>query len=834
MRENKNNRNDKSSIICDPPEILAPAGDMNALIGALKGKADAVYLGVGNFNARQGANNFSLDELEKAIDLAHLRNVKVFLALNIPIKQKELQKAIDVVDKAYSYGIDAIILEDIGLMSLVKKYYPDLPIHASTQLTIHNKKAVDFIEMAGAKRVILSRELTAAQVKDIIDKSHIDVELFVHGALCYSYSGRCLFSSFISRRSANRGACVQPCRRSYRIMIDGKDAKNRAIGEYPISCAELCTLPDLEKIVETGVVSLKIEGRMKRPEYVTASSTIYKDAVDKICSTGQNFSPDDLQKREDELSKLFYRGFTKGFVLEESDVSHQKFSSNYGIFLGKVQRILPSKNNTGLEVILHQDITDKDGIAIFTKNKMLGSKIESIGSRGEEISKASKGDKVTIGISSKTAKAVRNHDEVYLSTDSALIESLQNQEIKDLPLDIIVTARRGRAFSIVAKGKYGGLSFTDEFIVQDAKSSPTNKKQIIKAIEKLGDTSYSARSLKIDMDENIFVPMGVVTGARRELISMLQNEALKTYKHQEKKPQIEEVDIESTLEDDASLAAKKRLLSVDINGPKFLPDAIDAGADIVYMPIEWFKMISESKSEMNIQELSEMDIEIVFTTPQVTFDEEFEQLRELMMQVKASGFKLACSNFGTIQVGKEIGAEYIVQREMNIFNADTAKKFFENGAHRVTVSTELDLDEIEDICMNSGNRTEHEIEMLAHGRELLLITENDLLKPFADKRMLKKKSDVYLVDRKNDRFPVKRSGTRTLIYHSKVLNMLEHMDDIMAYDLDVIRLDLSLNSRREVSDIVKAYRAALSGKSIKLRGNNREVPTTGHYFDGVM
>jgi putative protease len=821
--------------ICNPPEILAPAGDMDSLLGALKGKADAIYLGVGDFNARQGANNFTLDELEEAIDMAHLRSVKVFLALNIPIKQKELQRAIEVVDRAYSYGIDAIILEDIGLMSLITKLYPDLPIHASTQMTIHNKKGVDFIEDAGADRVILSRELTADQVKDIIDKSHIDVELFVHGALCYSYSGRCLFSSFISRRSANRGACIQPCRRSYKIMIDGKEVKNRDIGEFPISCAELCTLPELEKIVEAGVMSLKIEGRMKRPEYVTASSTIYKDAVDKICSTRENFSPDELQKREDELSKLFYRGFTKGFVLEEKDVSHQKYSSNYGIFLGKVQRIIPSNTNTGLDVILHQDITDKDGIAIFTKNKMLGCKIESIKIRDVDVTEASAGDRVILAVSSKTAKPVRNHDEVYLSTDSALIESLRKQKLSTVPLDISVSVKKGKAFAITVKEARGEGSFIDEFIVQDAKKSATTKDQIIGAIEKLGDTPYSIRSIKVDMDENIFVPMGVLTGARRQVVSLLEGEALKAYKREEKKPLIENIDVESTIERDAEISAKKRILSVEVNGPKFLSGAIEAGADIVYLPIEWFKLIADGDFEMTIQDIEGMDAEIVFITPQVSFDAELAQIKELMIQVKNSGFKLACSNFGTIQIAKEIGADYVVQKEMNIFNANTALKFFDQGACRATVSTELNLDEIGDICINSHAKApEKQIEIVAHGRELLLITENDLLKPFVDKNMLKKKSDVYLIDNKDVRFPVKRSGTRTLIYHSQVLNMLEHINDLMAYDVDVIRLNLSLNSHREVIDITKAYKTAIAGKTVKMKGNNREVPTTGHYFDGVM
>ncbi|WP_406661762.1 DUF3656 domain-containing protein [Methanolobus sp. ZRKC3] len=820
---------------CQPPEILAPAGDMDSLLGALKGKADAVYLGVGDLNARQGAKNFTLDELEDAIDLAHLRNVKVFLALNIPIKQNELQTALDVVDEAYSYGIDAIILEDLGLMSLLRKTYPDLPLHASTQMTIHNKKGVDFIEEAGAARVILSRELSSDQVSDIINKSNIDVELFVHGALCYSYSGRCLFSSFLSKRSANRGACIQPCRRKYKVMVDGKEISNRIIGEYPISCAELCTFPEIEKLVHAGVKSLKIEGRMKRPEYVTASSTIYKDAVDRICSTGENFYPEDMEEREAELTKLFYRGFTKGFVLEEDDVTHQKYSSNYGIFLGKVQRISPSKSNTGLDVILHQDITDKDGIAIFTQAKMLGCKINSIKFHGEEVTEASAGERVTLEISTKTAKAVRNHDEVYLSTDTALLERLQKQKLRGVPLDIRVSAKNGKPVVVAVKEERGEITFTDEYVVQDAKSSPTTKEQIIKAITKLGDTPYISNSIKVDADENIFIPMGVLTGARRQATSLLEEKVLENYKHEEKKPLIEDSDASSVSNPDTDASSKEPLLGVEVNGPKFLPSAIDGGADIVYMPIEWFETLVSGGSEISVQELAEKNVEIVFMTPQVSFDNELMETEGLMKRVHGAGFKVTCSDLGAIELAKEMGMDYVVQKDMNIFNAATVSNFFDSGACRVTLSTELNLDEIKDISGSlEGKYPQKQVEIVIHGRELLLVTENDLLKPVADQNMLKRNSDVYLIDKNDDRFPVRRSGTRTLIYHSKVLNMFDHIDEVMTSGADVLRLDLSLNSRREVAEFTKAYKDAISGKPSKMRGNNRETPTTGHYFDGVL
>jgi putative protease len=308
------------------PEILAPAGDRESLLAALKGGADAVYLGIRDFNARWGATNFELDELEDAIDLAHSHNTKVFLALNIPIKQDEIQDAIDIIDSAYSAGIDAIIMEDLGLLRIIRETYPDLKLHASTQMTIHNTAGAQFVEDIGVDRVILSRELDTTELKNIIDNTGIKAEVFVHGALCYSYSGRCLFSSFISGRSANRGACAQPCRLRYRFIVDGRDVDSTkiGIGEYPISNAELCTLSGIDEIINTGVVSLKIEGRMKRGEYVTKSASAYKSAVEKLKNNGV-LDKDEIEADEKELKKLFYRGFTKGFMLGESDVTHPKY-----------------------------------------------------------------------------------------------------------------------------------------------------------------------------------------------------------------------------------------------------------------------------------------------------------------------------------------------------------------------------------------------------------------------------------------------------------------------------------------------------------------------------
>lgn len=826
---------------CQPPEILAPVGDAEALLGALKGAADAVYLGVEDFNARKGAKNFSLDSLEESIDLAHSRNVKVFLALNIPIKQKELQAALDVVDKAYSWGIDAIILEDLGLMRILSRAYPELPLHVSTQMTIHNLEGVAFAEEAGASRVIVSRELTAEQVKDIVDKSNIEIEIFVHGALCYSYSGRCLFSSFLSDRSANRGACTQPCRRQYHLTIDGKEADKGLLGEYPISCAELCTLPELDRIVKTGIKSLKIEGRMKKPEYVTASSEAYKAAVESICSTGRNLDPEEIEAFETDLAKLFYRGFTRGFVSGEKDVTHQKYSSSYGLLLGKVKEISRSKHHAGLRIKLLQDLSDKDGIGILTSMRMLGCRVDAIISAGEKVEKASKGDEVILEISPKTGKAVRVQDEVFLSTDNKLIDALQKKKLRTTAATLRVFARPGENLRIEMEEARSWISFTDEFIVPEAKSSPTTAEQISAAMEKLGDTPYHAGSVEVIDSGNIFIPVGVLNNARRQAASLLRQTVLSSYKKELKKPLAERLAPElagfrkpSAAEKTISGGRKKLLLSVDVSSPESLFIAAHAGADIIYVPMECFSELTNAVNRLQLGELISRGTEIVFVTPQVAFDHELENVRKEMEDIKSAGFIVACSNAGTIRMASRLNLPSVAQRELNVFNAVTAGTYFGYGARRVTLSTELNIEEMRDLSLALGDeRGQHQLEVLVYGRELLLITENDLLKPLIDRNLIHRDSNMALEDNRGDAFPVRRLGKRTLIYHSKVLDMREHLEELRESGVDVIRLDLSMSNKKDVRENIRAYRSSLEGKKSRPLPKDENV-TLGHYFEGVL
>ncbi len=835
-------------------EILAPAGDRESLLAALKGGADAVYLGIRDFNARWGATNFELDELEDAIDLAHSHDTKVFLALNIPIKQDEIQDALDIIDSAYSFGIDAIIMEDLGLLRIIRETYPDLKLHASTQMTIHNTAGVEFVEDIGADRVILSRELDTKELKNIIDNTNIEAEVFVHGALCYSYSGRCLFSSFISGRSANRGACTQPCRLRYRFIVDGRDIDSTkiGIGEYPISNAELCTLPEIDKIVNTGVVSLKIEGRMKRGEYITKSASAYKSAVENLKNNGV-LDKDEIEADEKELKKLFYRGFTKGFMLGESDVTHPKYSSNYGLFLGKVVDIADFRYTTSLMVKLHEDFHAKDGIGIQTRTRMLGSAV-NVMKRGEErIESAKAGETVIFEISSKTGKSVDIGNEVYLTTDRHLLNRLQETDLKRTPVSIKVTAKKDEKLKIEierATGETEGVVFEDDYIVQQAMKAPTTEEKIKTIIEKLGDTPYSAESVDVVADEDIFIPIGVLTNARREAAERLLQKTIKGYKRESKNPNLSDLDKlrsgrkEETETDATAIttnskndSAKAALLSVEVNDADSMFYAADAGADIVYVPIEQFSELKNPTNEEKMNDLiakKEEGIEFVFIVPQITHDNELISLTPLIEEVKTAGFGVSCSNLGAVQVAKTCGIPFVAQKELNTFNALTSSVFFDAGAHRVTLSSELNLDEIWYICENpAASNKDHQIEVVAHGRELLLVTENDLLKPLVDKNLLETDSDVLLVDKKERRFPVKRWGTRTLIYNFEVLNMLDDVEELKGSGADVLRLDLRLNTKKEVKEITKAYRDALMGNRGRIRGRQGDVYTKGQYFRGV-
>ena len=317
------------------PELLSPAGNTASFYAAIEGGCDAIYLSGNMYGARSFAGNFTNEELKEAVEIAHLYGVKIYVTINTLIYEAEVKNFLVYVDYLVSIHVDAVIVQDIGMMDLLRITYPELEIHASTQMHIHNLEGAKLLEKLGIKRVVLARETPIELISTIRKSTSIELEIFVHGALCVSYSGQCLMSSLIGGRSGNRGTCAQCCRQPYELSYNGKKQNKE---DYLLSTKDLNTLSMIPKLMDANVDSLKIEGRMKRPEYVYLVTSLYRKAIDSYFETGKV----DIQERDiEDLKKIFHRGFTKGFLFhEENDLFVNEYRPNHmGIPIGIVKSI---------------------------------------------------------------------------------------------------------------------------------------------------------------------------------------------------------------------------------------------------------------------------------------------------------------------------------------------------------------------------------------------------------------------------------------------------------------------------------------------------------------
>ncbi|MFT5874305.1 MAG: putative protease, partial [Clostridium sp.] len=470
-------------------ELLAPAGSMESVYAAVQMGADAVYLGGSKFSARAYAFNFDDEKLVIAVDYCHIYGVRVYVTLNTLVKYNELKEIMEYVGFLYSVGVDALIVQDTGLIYLIKNNFPEFELHASTQMTIHNGEGAMFLKELGFSRIVLSRELSLKEIDYISNTLKVETEVFIHGALCICYSGQCLMSSIIGGRSGNRGRCAQPCRLPY-TLIDKNT--NRECKAYMLSPKDICTIDNLKDIVESGASSLKIEGRMKKPEYVSGVVEIYRRAIDNV----YNNTIQKLDKDTKVLTQLFNReGFSKAYLYGNTgkDMMAYKVPKNSGLAIGKVA--------ADLSVILLENIALKDGV-MFNDD---GFAISKIILDGNDVQKAEIGDRVLL----KPTK-FKASDFLYKISDDKLMNELSktysdpygrkielNLSIEfsvDKPLSIS-TSYMGKNFSVMGE------------LVQKSINKPIDKERIIQNVSKTGDTPFKINEVNFESFEDGFVPM---------------------------------------------------------------------------------------------------------------------------------------------------------------------------------------------------------------------------------------------------------------------------------------------------------------------------------------
>ena len=813
------------------PELLAPAGDLESLIAAVENGADAVYFGANMFSARAFAGNFSVDGIVNAIDYAHLRGVKAYVTVNTLIKDSEMENAINLLYYLNEYGADAVIVQDIGLLSKVRELLPDLPVHASTQMTTHNIEGVKFLEELGVKRVVLAREMSLDEIIEIKQNTDIEIETFMHGALCISYSGQCLLSSIIGGRSGNRGYCAQPCRKKYKLRANGNAVKTD--GEYLLSPKDLNTTAILPQLIDGGIDSFKIEGRMKRPEYVAGVVQIYRRLIDRYVE-----EPSEYYVTNDEsmrLAQLFNRGFTSSYFLGKprTDLMSRKRPYNRGIPIGTAVEY--DHKSGHIRVDLSGELNTGDGIGIEAGAIETGEVVHRMYEDERKINHADAGMVVEIPFDTQ----VRAGSTVYKTLDKTLMESLQKifkstVPIRKVPVTISAKAVAGETFQLKIEDiDFNMVQIESKYMVEKAVKRPTTKEQITQQLTKLGNTVFDIFTIDVSVDDDIFIPISQLNDIRKDAVSRLNNARMAQWRR------IPHARYNTTwsCSTDENISTKKPVLTVSVDSPKCVNNAISGGADVIYLDSECIRNEDRTDIESATEHVHQAGRKIYFDTPRIVKDEGMDVVKDIFRIAKKLGADgVVVSNAATFNCAKKMGLGIILDSPFNVFNYSSLNFWTEQGAQMIVLSPELTLEEIEQIAPFG------ETECIVHGRLELMESEHCIVGGMYEGACPApcKDHEFELVDEKRYTFPIKMdSDCRMHVLNSKVLCMLDDIPKIIEAGVSSIRIDARTIDDEDVETVVRSYRDAndgcfeKGGKSIITCKSLTGEYTKGHYFRGV-
>ena len=491
-------------------ELLSPAGDMKTLIFAINNGADAIYVGGKTFGARAFAPNFSSNELKEAVRYCHLYGVKLYVTANTVIFENEIEEFLDYIKFLYEIGVDAVIMQDLGMINLVRRLIPNLEIHASTQINCHNDESLFLLKDMGVTRAVLAREMSLEEIKSL--KCPIEKEVFIHGALCVSYSGQCLFSSLNGGRSGNRGKCVGSCRLPYELYKN--KTKVKTTGKYLLSTKELCSVNTIKDILDANINSLKIEGRMKSPEYVGYVTKVYRRLIDEYYSGG---NPQITEEEMNNLTTLFNRQFTQGYLFD-NNIYNIKTPNHLGSDLGKVIKV----NDYKIYIKLSDELYQEDSIRFcesfkgMTVNKLYNEK-------GLLVNHVSKGDVAIVD----NKVGLKNKDNVAKTISKRLIDMVNKIPSKKIPISFKLTALCNRNLELSISDGVNVIS-EKSIVLEKANNKATSKEEIYSKLNKLGSTPFYLDKCDVMVDD-VFVPMSFLNELRRSLCDKLISKRCECY-----------------------------------------------------------------------------------------------------------------------------------------------------------------------------------------------------------------------------------------------------------------------------------------------------------------
>ena len=801
----------------DRVEILAPAGSMECLKAAVAAGADAVYTGGALFGARAYAHNLTEEELLEAIDYVHLHGRRLYLTVNTLIKDREMERQMyDYLLPYYRQGLDAVIVQDIGLFRFIRKHFPDLPIHASTQMTLTGADGAKFLEKEGAQRIVTSRELSMAEVKKIADETELEIESFVHGALCYCYSGQCLFSSFIGGRSGNRGQCAQPCR----LLYQTPETKR---AQYLLSLKDICTLDLIPEMIESGIYSFKIEGRMKKPEYAAAVAFQYRKYADlylkyyEECPAGEEPAAYAMKKyrvREEDrqmLLDLYNRGgFHTGYYHTQN--GREMVSLNRPNHAGvPAVKVLGKKGRTVTAKAL-TDLSPQDIIELPMR-------------RGRE-----KADNYTCKDAVRKGMTVQipvfadtpfKKDEIWMRTrNNALIERLHEEFVDAKIKERIRGTFRlypQEAAEFVVQCRDAKITVTGEK-AQEALSQPMSRERIEKQLRKTGNTEFEFSFLKVEIGEKVFLPMQSLNELRREALETLEKAICEKYRRTGEVKNPEE-DMPVLSEDGQTLSGWTASVRTAEQMEVLLEEEAIGRiyADCTMFPHIWEK---DSYSEW-IKKAHTAGKEIYLIMPYIFRERTRKQYEAAYEQIFGAGWDgILIANYESFAFLKAHGYTGRIMTDYNLyeFNQESRKFWKEKGVFEFTAPVELTERELRDLRVKDG-------EVIVYGYLPMMVSAGCIQK--TTRGCQQKSGQTTITDRYRNSFVVKNECDYcyNILYNYVPLYLGDRMEEVYQTGPGRIRLMFTTERQQEVRRILSAY---FEGKELP-----EGTYTRGHWKRGI-
>lgn len=762
-------------------EVLAPAGSMESLYAAINKGADAVYLGGNKFSARAYASNFDNENMQKAIDYAHSYGVKIYVTINTILKENEIEEAVRYVGYLYEIGADALIIQDLGLFKRIKEEYPDLELHASTQMTIHNGEAAIYFKEKGFHRLVLSREMTIDEIKHISSDLMIETEMFVHGAICVSYSGQCLMSSIIGGRSGNRGRCAQPCRMEYTL----KGEKSGEQKGHLLSPKDMCTIDDVKDIIASGTHSLKIEGRMKRPEYVAGVVDNYRKAVDKVLFKKKY----NEQEGKGQLLQLFNRsGFTNAYLKGNTGKDMMSFNSpkNAGVPLGTVDK-------SG-EIKLKESLALGDGVRYRDK----GFSVSKILLNGKEVKNAQIGDIVKL-----FPIDYKKGDDLFKSLNKELFDELEDYikpYNKKISLNASVKFIVDSPIELTVIHNNKEYTFNGE-IVQKAEKRPLDKDRIEEALKKSGDVPFKLDKIEFSKFEDGFLRVADLNNLRRDALESIAKNICKESRR--KRPKKENKKVSSKINNDINISEIYSCIT---------REQLNALLDCNVKNIA-FDIFSRELGALRISDIMDTfekvngEVNLYIKTSSI-IKGEFDKVCNFIDKAKPYIKGIITSNIGLINVYKD-SLIIIGDYKLNIMNSQSLE-FYQREISIPTLSMELNRSEIKEITRrNKGNNA-----YVIYGKPELMISEYCPIgstfggrKTNVECNAICTRDKFTLIDRVNEKNRVMTDlFCRSYILNPVPLNLFDELSTLKEIGIKTLRFDFRDECYDEVKQVINMYK----------------------------